>query len=195
MPLLVRLLLLVALMTGLAACDGAPPPPAFKGTDIGGASFGQPFTLTGHDGKRHSLDEFKGKVVALFFGYTHCPDVCPTTMLEFAQAAKQLGADGDRLQVLFVSVDPQRDTPAVLAGYIPHFDRRFLGLTGSEAEVAAVAGHFKVVAQRQPVAGGGYTVDHSAGSYLFDRDGKLRVYLPYATPASDIAHDVKALLG
>lgn len=194
MPLLVRLLLLVALMTGLAACDGAPPP-AFKGTDIGGASFGQPFTLTGHDGKRHSLDEFKGKVVALFFGYTHCPDVCPTTMLEFAQAAKQLGADGDRLQVLFVSVDPQRDTPAVLAGYIPHFDRRFLGLTGSEAEVAAVAGHFKVVAQRQPAASGGYTVDHSAGSYLFDRDGKLRVYLPYATPASDIAHDVKALLG
>lgn len=194
MPLLVRLLLLVALMTGLAACDGAPPP-AFTGTDIGGASFGQPFTLTGHDGKRHSLDEFKGKVVALFFGYTHCPDVCPTTMLEFAQAAKQLGADGDRLQVLFVSVDPQRDTPAVLAGYIPHFDRRFLGLTGSEAEVAVVAGHFKVVAQRQPAAGGGYTVDHSAGSYLFDRDGKLRVYLPYATPASDIAHDVKALLG
>lgn len=169
--------------------------PVFKTTDITGADFGGPFVLTGHDGKRHQLADFKGKAVALFFGYTHCPDVCPTTMLEFGQVAKILGPDADRLQVLFVTVDPERDTPVVLAGYVPHFDKRFLGLTGTAAEVAAVAKQYKIIAQKQPAAAGGYTVDHSAGTYLFDPEGKLRLYSPYATPANDIAHDVKALLG
>lgn len=194
MSLLVRMLLLAVVVLGLSACQPAPKALVFKGTDIASADFGQPFTLTGHDGKRYRLQDFKGRAVALFFGYTHCPDVCPTTMLEFAQAAKTLGADADKLQVLFVSIDPQRDTPAVLAGYLPHFDKRFLGLTGSATEVAAVARQYKIVVQKQG-EGDGYTMDHSAGSYLFDQDGKLRVYWPYATPASDIAHDVKALLG
>lgn len=196
MALFARGLVLGLVLLGLAGCgDGPRAPLVLKGTDISTASFGAPFTLTGHDGKRHDLTEFKGKAVALFFGYTHCPDVCPTTMLEFAQASKLLGADADRLQVLFVSVDPLRDTPSLLAGYVPHFDKRFLGLTGTVAEVAAVTRQYKIVAQQQPVKEGGYTVDHSAGSYLFDPQGKLRVYVPYGTPAADIAHDVKALLG
>lgn len=190
-----RLLLLTVVLAGLGACKEPVARPVFKGTDISGASFGQPFTLTGHDGKPYHLAQSRGKVVALFFGYTHCPDVCPTTLLEFAQAGKLLGKDAQQLQVLFVSVDPERDTPSVLAAYVPHFDPRFLGLSGSPAQVAAVARQYKIVSQRHATADGGYSVDHSAGSYLFDRDGQLRVYLPYATPAIDIAHDVKALLG
>lgn len=132
--------------------------------------------------------------MALFFGYTHCPDICPTTMLEYQQVMKLLGKDSDRVQVLFVSIDPQRDTPAVLAGYVPFFDKRFMGLTGSAEAVRQVAAQYKIVAQRQDRADGGYTMDHSAGSYLFDTAGKLRVYVPYGTPAADIAHDLQQLL-
>lgn len=191
--------LIVRLLTGLLlasllACSPAARKAEFKGTDIAGVPFGGDFTLTDHTGKARSLSDFKGKVVALFFGYTHCPDVCPTTMLEFASAMKLLGTEADQVQVLFITVDPERDTPAFLAGYVPHFDPRFLGLSGRPDAVRKVAEQFKVVAQRQPGEGGSYSVDHSAGAYLIDRDGQLRVYLPYGLPAADLAHDIKELI-
>lgn len=177
----------------LGACSPSAPPLELKGTDITGAELGGDFALTDQQGKKRALSDFKGKAVALFFGYTHCPDVCPTTMAEYAAARKALGGDGAAVQVLFVTVDPERDTPAVLARYVPHFDPGFLGLTGTPAEVRAVTERFKVVAQKQG-AGADYTVDHSAGSYLFDREGRLRVYVPYGTPADAIAHDLGQLL-
>ncbi|WP_174872906.1 SCO family protein [Vogesella oryzae] len=190
--LITRLVLLLLAASLLACTPGEKL--SFKGTDLTGADFGQPFTLTGQDGKPHGLADYQGKAVVLFFGYTHCPDVCPTTMLEYQQVMKKLGKDADRVQVLFVSVDPERDTPQVLAGYIPFFDKRFMGLTGATEQVLAVARQYKVVAQKHPTEGGGYSVDHSAGSYLFDRDGQLRVYVPYGTATADIVHDLQQLL-
>ncbi|MFC3531602.1 SCO family protein [Vogesella facilis] len=182
------------LAAALTACSPQAEKLSFKATDITGAEFGKPFTLTGQDGKPHGLADYRGKAVALFFGYTHCPDVCPTTMLQYQQVMKQLGKDADRVQVLFITVDPERDTPQVLAGYVPFFDKRFMGLTGAPPLVQTVANQYKVVAQKQPGAAGGYSVDHSAGSYLFDRDGQLRVYVPYGSPAADIVHDLQQLL-
>lgn len=190
-----RLLCLSFLALMLAACSPGESKPSFKGTDITGAEFGGDFTLTGHDGKPHALSAYRGKVVALFFGYTHCPDICPTTMLEYAQVSKLLGDKAKDLQVLFISVDPQRDTPALLAGYVPHFNTSFVGLTGSQVDIDKVTSHYKVIAQKQGVQDSkNYTVDHSAGSYLLDREGKLSVYLPYGTAAADIAHDVQSLM-
>ncbi|AUH53400.1 SCO family protein [Chromobacterium sp. ATCC 53434] len=180
------------IVLALSAC--APPVVDFKGTSIDDDAMGGAFTLIDYNGKPRSLDQFRGKVVALFFGYTNCPDVCPTTMLEYGSVMKQLGADADKVQVLFVSVDPERDTPRVLAGYVPHFDKRFIGLTGGVDAIEKVKKQYKVVAQKVPTPGGGYSVDHSAGSYLLDRDGKLRVFEAYGTPASNLAYDIKQLL-
>ncbi|MDN0084312.1 SCO family protein [Crenobacter sp. SG2305] len=190
-----RFLVAGLLLAGLVACGPSKPPALpFKGTDIAGVDFGGDFTLTDQTGKSRSLSDYKGKVVALFFGYTHCPDVCPTTMFEFANAMKQLGAGAKNVQVLFVTVDPERDTPAVLAGYVPHFDPSFVGLTGNPGQIEKVTSQFKIVAQKQPTEGGGYTVDHSAGSYLFDREGRLRAYEPYGAPAGQLANDIQLLL-
>ncbi|MFC4159482.1 SCO family protein [Chitinimonas lacunae] len=203
--------LFLALM--LAACgdngqvsgsSGAAPTP-FQSTDITGAPIGSdpaqgsassPFlTLTDHHGKPRSLADFRGKVVVLFFGYTHCPDVCPTTMSELASAMKQLGPQAREVQVLFVSVDPERDPPELLARYVPAFDPSFIGLTGSPAEVKSVADRFKIVYQK--VNGSdekNYTVDHSAGSYIFDKTGKLRLFVSYGAGAKVFAHDIGLLL-
>ncbi|TIC81238.1 SCO family protein [Crenobacter intestini] len=197
MSRLLRLICLACLPWLLAACSPAEPPAQklpFKGSDLTGVAFGGDFALLADDGQRVALSDYRGKVVALFFGYTHCPDVCPTTMLEYAAARRALGEDGRGLQVLFVSLDPARDTPAVLKGYVPHFDPTFVGLTGTADEVAAVAGRFKIVANRVEGEGGGYTLDHSAGSYLIGRDGQLRVYQAYGTPADALAHDIRILL-
>lgn len=188
---LLRYLAAVLLSLSLLACT---PSLDLKGMDISDKAMGGDFTLTDHTGQARSLAGFKGKAVALFFGYTHCPDVCPTTMLEYAEAMKVLGAEADKVQVLFVSVDPQRDTRQVLAGYVPHFDPRFLGLTGSAAAIDKVKAQYQIVAQKVPASGGSYTVDHSAGSYLFDRQGKLRVYEAYGTPSTVLAHDLRELL-
>ncbi|MDE1714130.1 SCO family protein [Chromobacterium amazonense] len=189
---ILRFLLALFTLAALSAC--APPAIDFKGTAINDESMGGGFTLTDFHGQPRSLDAFKGKVVALFFGYTHCPDVCPTTMLEYASVMKQLGEDADKVQVLFVSVDPQRDTPKVLAGYVPYFDKRFIGLTGTAEQIEKVKKQYKVVAQQVPTPGGGYSVDHSSGSYLLDREGKLRVFEAYGTPSASLAYDIKQLM-
>jgi len=194
--MLKRLLCGVLLTLTLAACPGpASAPLDVKGTDLGASpGVGGDFILLDASGRPRTLSSFRGKVVALFFGYTHCPDVCPTTMLEYAATMKALGNSADKVQVVFVSVDPQRDTPAVLASYVPHFDPRFVGLTGSAEAVGRVLRQYKIVAQRVPAAGGGYSMDHSAGSYLLDRAGKVRVYEPYASEATVLAHDIRQLL-
>ncbi|WP_035052749.1 SCO family protein [Andreprevotia chitinilytica] len=179
-------LLMLAL---LAACSR----PSFDGTDLTGVDFGGDFQLTAHTGQVRKLSDFKGKVVALFFGYTQCPDVCPTTMSEMKVALQQLGIQSDQVQVLFVTVDPARDTTAVLSQYVPAFDKRFIGLTGSPADVEKVEGQYKVIAQKQG-EGANYTMDHSAGTYLLDRDGKLRVLVNYGAGPKVLAHDLGELL-
>lgn len=169
--------------------------PAFKSTDVTGAAFGRDFQLTDHNGKPRSLSDFKGKVVVLFFGYTHCPDFCPTTLAQLAGVVKQLGADSDKVQVLFVTLDPERDTQALLAQYVPAFDSRFLGLYGDVAATAKVAQEFKIVYAKQPgKTADSYTLDHSAGTYIFDQQGKLRLFVSYGQPAEAISHDIKELL-
>lgn len=190
-----RRVVLLLLLVALSACQRDELPKLdLKGADIAGAGIGGDIALYDHTGRLRHLSDFRGKVVALFFGYTHCPDVCPTTLLEYAGVAKKLGPDAGKLQVVFVSVDPQRDTREVLAGYVPHFNPAFVGMTGSSAEVAAAMKAYRVVAQRVPLPGGGYAVDHSAGSYLLDREGRARVYEPYGTPVAALTHDVRQLL-
>ena len=183
----------VLFLAFLAGC-GAPKE-TFQSTDITGADFGRDFHLKDHHGKARSLADFKGKVVVLFFGYTHCPDVCPTTLGEFALAMKKLGEDAKKVQVLFVTVDPERDTPALLAQYVPSFNPGFLGLYGDAQATADAAKEFKIVYQK--VAGSrpdGYTMDHSAGTYVFDPSGKLRLFVSYGHGAQVLLHDIQILL-
>lgn len=185
----------VVLALALAACQPAPQPPVFQSTDITGAAFARDFKLTDHNGQPRTLASFKGKVVAVFFGYTHCPDVCPTTLSDFATALKQLGPLGDRVQVLFVTVDPQRDTPALLKQYVPAFDPRFLGMVTDPDNLKAVAKEYKIVYQKTSVKGvDNYLIDHSAGSYVYDAEGRLRLLIPYGSSPDLIAHDLKTLL-
>lgn len=185
------------LACALPACSPTPPSPpavAFQGRDISGSLTLQDFTLTDHNGQPRKLSEFRGKAVAVYFGYTHCPDVCPTTLAELAQSMRELGPQADQVQVLFITIDPARDTQALLKSYAPAFDPRFIGLTGSPAQIASVAGQFRALYRRQDGANGDYTMDHSAGAYLLDRDGKLRVEVPYGSGAATFTHDLRALL-
>lgn len=184
---------LAALLLVLAGCGGSEKP-AFKLTDITGATFGRELALTDHNGKSRTLADFRGKVVAIFFGYTNCPDVCPTTLSDMAAVARELGADANRLQVLFVTVDPARDTPEVLSKYVPAFNPTFLGLHGDAEATQRVAKEFKVIYQAQKTKGSGYTVDHSAGTYLFDAQGRIRLFAPYGTGAPTLLHDIRILL-
>jgi protein SCO1/2 len=174
---------------------GGDPAPEYKGSDITGADFGKRLALTDHNGRSVTLDSFRGKLVVLFFGYTHCPDVCPTTLLDMAQALKLMEPSAAaRVQVLFVTVDPDRDTPETLKAYAPYFHPSFLGLHGTPAQVETTAREFKVVYRKHVEPGAsGYLVDHSAGSYVLDAAGRLRLYLPYAHSPVDIAHDLSAL--
>jgi protein SCO1 len=179
----------------LAGC-GAEPPVSFKGSDITGAAFGRALNLADHNGRRVTLDTFKGQLVVLFFGYTHCPDVCPTTLSDMAQAMKLMTPEeAGRIQVLFVSVDPERDTPEILKAYVPYFHERFLGLHGTPEEVATAAKEFRTMYRKHVEPGASsYLVDHSAGSYVLDGEGRLRLYFPFAHPPQDIAHDLKLLM-
>lgn len=183
---------LLLLLSVLAAC--APAPTDFHSNDISSARYGRDWRLTDHHGQTRQLEDFRGKVVAMFFGYTQCPDVCPLSLAEMSAVMELLGADSERVQVLFVTVDPERDTPELLAEYMPAFDERFLGLYGSVDEIARVAQEFRVFYRKSGDLQGHYTVDHSAGTYLFDPQGRLRLYARYGLDAASIAADIRSLL-
>jgi protein SCO1 len=176
----------------LAGCSGSGA--SFKNTDITGADYGKDFVLTDHTGKTRTLADFRGKIVIVFFGYIHCPDVCPTTLADLKVAREQLGEDGGRVQVVFVSVDPERDKRELLASYVPAFDPSFIGLYGDVAATARVAKEFKVFYQKVPgKTPDSYTVDHTAGSYVFDPQGRLRLFVrPGNVP--NLVADLKTLL-
>jgi protein SCO1/2 len=191
--------LALSMALALAGCDKigqlSARAPVFQNTDVTGLQYAQDFALVDHTGKPRTLADFKGKVVVLFFGYTQCPDVCPTTMAELAGVMKELGPLADQVQVLFVTLDPERDTRALLAQYVPAFDQRFLGLYGDAAATAKVAKEFKVFYAKVPgKEPGSYSIDHTAGSYVFDKNGKVRLFLRHGQGAAPIVHDLKALL-
>jgi protein SCO1 len=190
-----RLKQLLAIALGallLAACNQQT---GFQGSDVTCSKFGRDFHLTGHTGKPRALADFRGKVVVIFFGYTQCPEECPTTLSRLATAMQKLGPDAARVQVLLVTVDPERDTPQVLSQYVPAFNPTFLGLFGDAAATAEVAKEFKVLYQKQPgPTPGTYSMDHSTGTFIFDREGRLRVYESYAQGPDALAHDIRALL-
>ena len=189
-----RLLPALALLAMLLVACGKREAPQFQLTDVTGARFGKALELTDHNGVRRTLADFKGKVVVVFFGFTHCPEACPTTMAELASVARELGADAGRLQVLFITVDPERDTPEVLRQYVPAFNASFLGLYGTADETARTAKEFKVYFQKQQQPGGTYTLDHSAGTFVFDRAGRLRLFAQYGAGARTLLHDIRLLL-
>ena len=190
-----RLVLLrIPLVFGSAAIAAACTE-KFELTDITGSTIGGDFRLTDHTGRVRSLSDFRGKVVAIFFGYTHCPDVCPTALAELAQTVKRLGARGDEVQILFITVDPARDTQKVLAQYVPAFDPRFLGLYGDPATTAKVAAAYKVFfAPQPPNVSGNYTVDHSAAIFVIDSRGRPRLVMGARRTVSGMVHDIKLLL-
>ena len=179
----------------LTACQ--PDKPQFKAIDITGADYAQGFQLADFNGQQRSLADYKGKVVVVFFGFTQCPDVCPTTMNEMAQVKKLLGTDGDKLQVVFISIDPERDTPEVLKAYMGSFDPGFLGLYAASPEALAALAkdykiYFKKVDGKTPTS---YSMDHSAQSYIYDPQGRLRLYSRYGSDPKLVAEDIKLLLG
>lgn len=180
----------------LAGCDFGARAPAFKSTDVTGAEMRPAFRLVDHTGTPRTLEDFRGKAVVVFFGFTHCPDVCPTTLAQMALALKQLPEDqARRVQVLFITVDPERDTPEVLARYVPAFHPGFLGLTGEPEAIAEAARSFKVFYQKVPgQRPGGYTLDHSAGTFVFDPQGRLRLYVSHGQGPEVLAHDLGLLL-
>lgn len=174
---------------------GAASKASFHSIDITGAEYARKLELPDADGRLRTLADFKGKVVVVFFGYTQCPDVCPTTMAELAQVRRALGADGQRLQGVFVTIDPERDTPAVLKAYVGNFDAGFVGLRGSAEQTQQVAREFKVFYAK--VAGkteSSYTMDHTAGSYIFDTQGRIRLFSRYAAGPKALEDDVRTLL-
>ncbi len=186
--------LLALVASSLAGCPQSAAP-SFRATDVTGAEFGRAFQLTDHRGRPASLEDFRGKAVVVFFGFTHCPDVCPTTLSELAGALRMLGDDAARVQVVLITVDPARDTPEVLAGYVTAFNPSFLGLTGTPAQIAAVAKEFKVIYQKvESRTPDSYSMDHSAGTFIFDPQGRLRLYVGYGQGADVFAHDLALLL-
>ena len=178
----------------LTACS--PDGPAFRGVNITGADYARDFSLTDHHGQLRSLKDLRGKVVVVFFGFTQCPDVCPTSMQELAEVKAALGADGERLQGIFISVDPERDTLEMLKAYMENFDPSFLALRPTPEQLPALAKdfkiHYKKVDGTTPTS---YTLDHSAGSYLYDPQGRLRVYHRYGSGTEALTEDVRLLLG
>jgi protein SCO1/2 len=182
-------------LLALAACSRGDPKEKFQAADITGVAWGRDFHLVDPGGVPRSLADYRGKVVMLFFGYTNCPDECPTTLAKMAQAVDRLGADGQRVQGLFVTVDPARDSPAVLARYVPAFHPTFVGLSADQATTAATVKDFKLVAETQkPDDRGFYTVDHSSGIFVFDTQGRLRVFMGAKIWVDAMVHDLKLLL-
>ena len=185
-------LFLITLALLLAGCDSRPQ---FVNTDISEADYARDFALTDHNGKPRTMADFRGKAVVIFFGYTQCPDVCPTTMTGMAEALKLLGGDAAKVQVLFVTVDPERDTQQLLAQYVPVFNPSFLGLYADAQTIARTAQEFRVFYRKQPGSTPTtYTVDHSAGSYVYDPQGRLRLYIKHGEKPEVIAKDLKLLV-
>jgi protein SCO1/2 len=190
-----RLLRFALCAIALVAVACSPKPEKFKGTDISQVEWGGDFELTAHTGRRAKTSDFRGKVLVLFFGYTHCPDICAPTLAKLAETVKALGPDAARVQVLFVTVDPKHDTPAQLAGFLPKFNPAFVGLTGSEAEITAVARDYKIAFHANPQARADRTlVDHFGGLMIKDAAGKLRLTIKNDAPVADITHDLRLLL-
>lgn len=194
MPLQRRFFLVFLLLSAfLVACS--PPAPTFKSMDITGVEWGGDFTLTAHTGKTIKASDFDGRVVVMFFGYTHCPDICAPTLVKLDQVMKSLGDDAKYVQVLFITVDPEHDTVKQLAGFIPPFNSSFVGLTGSDKEIAAVASEYKVAYGKNPqTKTGQILVDHSTGILVKDRKGKLRLLVKNDIKVEDLEHDVRVLL-
>ena len=185
-------LLLSSLIFILFSCSGSSDL-KFNGSDITQARLNPSFELTSHLGKSTNIDDFSGKVVAVFFGFTHCPDICPTTMYELKAIKDSLGSDGDMLQVIFVSLDPERDSIEVLEKFIPSFDPSFIGLTGTAAEIKKIAGQYKIYYQKVG-DDESYTIDHSSAIYLIDKKGDIRIRHPYGSSQKMIVNDIRALL-
>jgi protein SCO1/2 len=174
---------------------GCQPSTSFKSIDITGANYARELALTDQTGMKRTLADYRGKLVVIFFGFTQCPDVCPTTLSDMAEVRKQLGKKGDAVQVIFVTVDPDRDTQALLAQYVPTFDPSFVALYGDAAQTAAAAREFKVFYQKVPGrTETSYSIDHTAGTYVIDREGKPRLFVRHGTPVADIVSDLERLL-
>ncbi len=186
---------LVVFFVVLAGCDRLEPAatPAFKGFDVTGASYAQDFRLTDFNGQERTLADFKGRAVLVYFGFIQCPDVCPTALTRAVDVKRLLGPAGDRLQVIFITVDPERDTPEVLKAYMAAFDPTFLALRGDDQRTQETAGNFKAF-YKKVLTGSSYTMDHSSTSYVFDPAGKLRLVLRHDQTAQDYAHDIALLL-
>lgn len=185
-----RLFWSIITCSALAACDGGPQ---FRSTDITGAPYGQRLELPDHTGKLRHLEDWRGKAVVLVFGFTHCPDVCPTTLADIAQALKELGREAERVQVLMVSVDPERDTPEALGKYVTAFDPRFVGLRGDLEATKKAAAEFKIYFEKRKT-GATYSVDHSAQAYVLDPQGRLRLLVRHDRIAQDLAADLRVIL-
>jgi protein SCO1 len=179
---------------GLGSSSSSAAPASFHGVDITGADYARKLQLKDVDGRMRDLSEFKGKVVFVFFGFTQCPDVCPTTMAELSEVRKRLGPDGDRVQGVFVTVDPERDTAAVLKAYLGGMDPSFIGLRGELPDIEAASREFKVFYQKVPTQNNNYTMDHTAGAFVFDPDGQVRLFVRYGTKVDDLTADIRQLL-
>lgn len=188
-----RNLLILIVFLFLFGCGEPKLPSPFHAAEVGAKFTGADFKLTDHHGVPRTLADFRGKVVVLFFGYVHCPDVCPTTMADLAQVMAKLGRDADRVQVLFVTVDPERDTRELLSQYIPAFSPAFLGLAGDKAATEAAARAFEVVYQKQP-SKTGYNMDHSSGAFVIDQKGRVRLLAPFAQQPAWMEQDIRLLL-
>lgn len=190
---MIRRRFLVLLPLLLAACK--PAPLVWRNTDLTGASFGRQLQLTDHHGQLRNLTDFHGKAIVLFFGYTSCPDVCPTTLARFAEVMKTLGEEAERVQVLFVTLDPERDSAARLAEFVPWFHPSFIGLRGDSGQIRHATEEFRIFSARKPVEGElGYVIDHSSGAYVFDPAGRLRLYVKDTASVEDVAADLRQLL-
>jgi protein SCO1 len=179
----------------LAGCERAAPPHHFNAIDLTGATYAQGFDLPDFDGKPRTLADFHGKVTVVFFGYTQCPDACPTTMAELSGVLKTLGPDASRVQVVFITVDPSRDTAALLKNYVANFRPDFLALRGDAAQTQKVVKDFKVVVEKVPgKTADSYTIDHTAGTYIFDPQGRIRLFASQSLDPALLTADIQALL-
>ncbi len=193
MNMITKLLTSLALVISLGACNEQKM--SFHGVDITGADYAKELNLTDQNGQARTLKDFAGKVVVVFFGYTQCPDVCPTTMQELSDVKRLLGADGDKLQAVFVTVDPARDTAELLKAYMANFDPSFVAFVPSDEELAKVGKDFKIYYKKaEGKTPTSYTMDHSAFSYVYDTQGRLRLYSRYGSGAQVLAQDIKLLL-